>query len=106
MSRVSYFIFNILLVIVLYTVAYFSGPKHEGLIYTIQCFSVPYIVLNFFMALYSLFHFFIFHDNDVSKDGITYLHGTWVISLLTFGAYKIISMDYIVKLLAHFGHHL
>lgn len=101
MSRFSYFIFNILLVLVIYTIVYFNSAKHEALIYTIEYFFIPYIAITFLMAIFSLFRFFISHDNDVSKEGLTFLHGTWVVSLMTYIAYKVISTGGMIKLLGY-----
>lgn len=112
MTRLSYFLYNLLLVCVIYTLAYFQykaaliqGTKTDVLTYTLYYFSTPIIALNLFMALYSLVHFFMTHNHDIARDGITFLNASWFISLITFIAYKLISAGGILKLVAQLKGH-
>ena len=93
MTKLGYFLFNVVLIILVYLPVYFAAAarQHDTLMYTLEFFSGPYIAANFLMALYSLFHWFIKQDHDVANEGVLFLNATWVSALLTFMVYELIS---------------
>ncbi len=91
MTRFSYFLFNILLTIIIYSLVYLTGNDVKVLIYTITYFFAPYIAMNFLMVVISLVRWFFSQDPSVHHEGITFFNGTWVLALLTFGAYKLLT---------------
>jgi len=103
MTGLGYFLFSVLLTGIIYAIVYINGGDHRTLLYTTTYFSLPLIAANFIMALYSLAHWFVrHHDEDVAKEGLTFLHATWITALVTFAAYKIISVGGIVMLFKSF----
>lgn len=100
MTRFAYFLFNLLLVAAIYAMVYFFGQKDKALLYTVEYFSAPYIALNFFMAIYCLVRWFVTHNHDAASDGVTFLHTTWFVSVVTFIAYELVNAGSVVKLVA------
>jgi hypothetical protein len=97
MSRFGYFAFNVLLIIALYWFA-FGNKNSGGAVYTLAYFSIPYIALNFIMAVISFIRWFFSQDPQTTHEGLTFLHATWVLSLLTYGAYQfVMHSDSIIK---------
>ncbi|HEU5047656.1 MAG TPA: hypothetical protein VFT64_07425 [Rickettsiales bacterium] len=101
MTRIGYFLFNLLLVVVIYAMVWLNPKPQDAMLYAIQNFSVPYIVLTFLMAFASLLSYFIAHNDDVAKQGMTFLHGCWMSGLATFIAYKLISTHDLAHLFSH-----
>lgn len=101
MTRIGYLVFNLLVVVVVYMMVWLNPKPEAALGYAIQNFSVPYLLLSFLMAFASLVSYFIAHNDDVAKQGITFLHGTWMGGLATFGAYKLLSAHDLSHLIPH-----
>jgi hypothetical protein len=89
MTRFGFFLFNILLVVLLYGIVYQSGEKHAALGYTLTCFSLPYIGLIFFMAIFAIIRWFLGQNPDVAKEAVTLLNATWFLIVLTIIAIKV-----------------
>jgi len=100
MTRLGYFLFNLLLILAIYGLVYLGGSDPRTLTYTIRFFSAPLIAVNFVMAIYALLHWFMSQNHDVSREGITFLHATWVIALMTFIAYLVISHTSITHMIS------
>ncbi len=93
MTRFGYFLFNILLVGFIYGLVYWGGARQDTLLYTVKLFSAPYVAANFIMALYALIRWFMTQDSDISREGLTFLYTTWLVSLLTFIVCELLSHD-------------
>ncbi len=98
MKRSAYFMFTLLLTVMIYCLVYVYSPRHEALPMAVYYFSAPLAVANFIMALGSLLVWFVRQDEDISRGGVTFLHTTWIIILVTFIAFKVIHAGSLARL--------
>ena len=92
MTRFSFMLFNVLLVVAIYMLLWLSGNAQErSIAYTLYYFSLPYIALLIIMAVLSTVRWFMKPDDDVIQSAVTYWHATWITGLLTFIALKLVS---------------
>ena len=102
MNRSAYLIFSVLSVIIMYTMVYFGGKAHDVLAYSAMYFSVALVAANFLMAVGSLILWFLIHNEDISRGGITFLNAIWILTLAVWLAYKITSAGSLSKLFSGF----
>lgn len=91
MTRLGYLLFNILVMIAVYVPLYWSKARHGALMYTVIYFAVPFIGMNLLMAVYSLVHWFIKQDPEISAQGATFLNATWITGVITALVYYVLS---------------
>lgn len=90
MTRFGYIMFNALFIGVIYTLMYRLGVKREALISTTTYFVAPYICTNMFMSIFALMRWFMKQNPDISREGITFLHASWLCTLFAFIGFRFV----------------
>lgn len=85
MTRFGFFLFNILLVTVIYGLGYMSHAKGAAH-YMLINFSIPYCLLLLLMTLYATVRWFMHHDPDVGTEIATWANAMWFVPAITAGA--------------------
>jgi hypothetical protein len=76
MTRFGFFLFNILLIIVLYGFVCIDYPQaghHAAAGYILRTLSIPYICLVLLMAIISTVRWFMNHDPDIASEIVTWI---------------------------------
>jgi cytochrome bd-type quinol oxidase subunit 2 len=90
MTRFGFFIFNILVVTILYGSVYLNGSKPGSVSYTLREFSEPYIAVLLVMVIFSTLRWFMSHDPDIAKEIVSWAHALWTVPVMTLIALYLI----------------
>jgi cytochrome bd-type quinol oxidase subunit 2 len=90
MTRFGFFVFNLLLLTLLYGNVYLNGGKPGALSYTLREFSEPYIALILVMCILGTLRWFMSHDPEIAKEIVTWANALWLVPLLTLLALYLI----------------
>ncbi len=83
MTRFGFYIFNMLLVTILYGSVYLNGSKPGAVSYTLREFSEPYIALLLIMCIFATLRWFMSHDPEIAKEIVTWVNLLWLVPVLT-----------------------
>lgn len=83
MTRIGFFLFNSLLVALVYGLAWLEGAKPAVVLFLLQSFSEPYVLLILLMTVFNTIRWFMNHDPEVGREIVTWLNALWSVPAMT-----------------------
>lgn len=83
MTRFGFFVFNVLLLTLLYGNVYMNGSKPGAVSYTLREFSEPYMALILIMCIFTTLRWFMSHDTEIAKEIVCWANALWMVPVMT-----------------------
>ena len=83
MTRLGFFVFNALFIVLIYGGIYLTGSKPGAISYAIREISEPYIALLLLMTIFTTLRWFMAHDEEVGAEIKTWISALAFVPIAT-----------------------